>query len=96
MKAATEKRRQRHLRVQASWETHYTRIPGTRQVPMPGVQCYNDAGEIVTSPAFLALAEYGRTMKTPMLNLIPRQPAPGVTVVDWKPITDFQAGTPEG
>ena len=77
MKVATEKRRQRHARTQAYWETYYTRIPGTRQVPFPGIQCYNEAGEIVTSPAFLALAEAGRNMETPCLRLLPRQPAPG-------------------
>ena len=56
-----------------------------RQVPMPLLQCYNEAGEIVTSPWFLMLAEAGRNMQTPMRDLLPRLPAPG-TVHDWKPV----------
>lgn len=71
---------------QAYWEAYYTRIPGTRQVPLPGVQCYNEDGEIVTSPAFLALAAIGRNMRTPMRDLLPREVAPGI-VQQWKPIT---------
>lgn len=64
---------------------HYLNL---HQVPMPFVQCYNEQGEIMTSPAFLALAEIVRNMKTPCFSLISRQAAPEITVCDWKPLQE--------
>jgi hypothetical protein len=59
-----------------------------RRVPMPLIQCYNEDGEIITSPAFLALAEIGRNMRTPMRDLLLREVTPEY-VHNWKPITDM-------
>lgn len=85
MKVSTYKRQQRHLRARrAYWASVYTQ-GGLRRVPMPFVECYSEEGEIVPLPPIKW------NMGTPFLNLIPRQPSPGLPVVEWKLITEYVA-----
>lgn len=71
----------------AYWESVYIYNNGMRRVPCPIIECYSEEGEIITNPAFVALAH--TKIETPFLNLIPRSPVPALPVIEWKRITAY-------
>ena len=80
MKVSAYKRQQRHVRARRTyWASVYTH-DGLRRVPMPFIETYTEEGEIVPLPPLKW------NIEMPLLNLIPRKPAPYIEVQDWKPI----------